>query len=66
MEPYILSNSNIFVQDKSFLRYYVTIIIVIWQRKEIYNVLIGEIYAFKSKNNRQNAQQYLRVISVSL
>jgi hypothetical protein len=53
MKAYILSNSNILVQDKSFLRYNLTIIIVIWKRKEIYNVLISEMCVLKYTNKRK-------------
>ena len=55
MKPHMLSNSNI--QDISFLRYNVTIIIVIWQLKGFYNILISEIYdcniqiTYKMHNN---------------
>jgi len=41
MRPYILTNSN--VHNFKFLWYNLTIIIVIWQRKEFYDVSISEI-----------------------
>jgi hypothetical protein len=41
MKTYIFLNSNI--QDISFLIYNVSIIIVISERKEVYNISISEI-----------------------
>ena len=41
MKQCILSNSN--VKDIRFLMYNLNIIVEIWQMKEVYNTLIGEI-----------------------